>query len=489
MRGYIVGTGGGSLSGGPLLGGPLLVAPQSARERVLGSAAVHLPEQPPFVLRARILSPLGDDVTLHLPDGLLAVDAAGRIAAVAPAADRPDLAAGAVDIRPLVLLPGLVDLHAHLPQVPSAGLGYGLSLLPWLERHVFPLEREWDDPAVARRMAPRAFEAFAAAGTTTVIAYGAVFATSLDAAFRAAEAHGIRAILGKVMMDRGTYDTDIAAPAILEQSVRESVDLARRWHGAAGGRLGYAFTPRFAISCSPELLRASADAARATGAWWQTHVSEDRGEIAEVARLFPEALDYVDIYEQAGGLGPRAILAHAIYLSDRELRRLTETGTRVAHCPASNLFLGAGVMPLARYRRAGLDMGLGSDVAGGPELSLFSVMRAGAYSQVALRSLAGETEPPLGPLDWLRMGSLDGARALGLDGEIGSLEAGKAADLIAVDVSLVTPMAGQVDDQAVDLVSRMIFREHPAMVRGAWVNGRRLAGPPGIAGPPATPAT
>ncbi len=138
------------------------------------------------------------------------------------------------------------------------------------------------------------------------------------------------------------------------------------------------------------MLRESAALARSTGAWWQTHVAEDPFEIAEVRRLFPEALDYVDVYDRAGGLGERSVLAHAIHLSDRELARLVETGTRVAHCPASNLFIGAGVMPLARWLAAGLSVGLGSDVSGGPDASLFSVMRVGAYAQMARRSLAGD---------------------------------------------------------------------------------------------------
>jgi guanine deaminase len=439
---------------------------------------VQLPDRPPFTIRARIVSPLAGDGVLHLADGLLSVDPAGRIGAITPAAAAgPDVLGSAVDARPLVLLPGLVDLHVHLPQLPSAGRGFGTSLLPWLERQVFPLERGWADPLLAGPAARAAFEALAAAGTTTVLAYGAVYADALTAAFEAAAGHGIRAILGKVMMDRDSYDSSLAPSAILDRSVRESVDLARTWQGAAGGRLGYAFTPRFAVSCSPELLRASAEAARAAGAWWQTHVSEDPGEIAAVAGLFPGTRDYVDVYDRAGGLGPRTILAHAIHLSPRELARLVETGTRVAHCPASNLFLGAGIMPLARYRRAGLLVGLGSDVAGGPELSLFSVMRAGAWSQVAMRALGDEVEPPLGPLDWLRLATLDGARVLGLDATTGSLEAGKAADLIAVDPRLVTPLPGLVDDEPEDLVGRLMFRAHPAMVRAAWVEGRRLAGP------------
>jgi len=451
-----------------------------------------LPDRPPFALRARILTPLADGRTLDEPDGILAIDAGGSLAFVGPAtAASPELLAGAVDLRPWVVLPGLVDTHAHLPQLPNAGLGFALDLLTWLDRLTFPTERSWADPAVAERLAPAIFRAIAAAGTTTVLAYGVVYEAAMGAAFRAAEAHGIRAILGKVMMDRVTYDPTIEPSTILDRSLRESADLIERWHGAADGRLGYAVTPRFAVSCTAELLRESASLARSTGTWWQSHVSEDPGEIAEVARLFPEASDYVDVYDRAGALGERTVLAHAIHLSDRELACLVETRTRVSHCPSSNLFIGAGVMPLARWLEAGVVVGLGSDVSGGPEPSLFSVMRAGAYSQMARRSLAAETRPPLGPLEWLRLGTLDGARALGLEDRIGSLEAGKEADVIVVDPSLTAPLAGVgaaevasfaaadaglVEDPAA-LVSRLIFRPHPDMVRGAWVRGRRLEGP------------
>lgn len=442
----------------------------------------------PFVLRGRIVSPTSSGPSIDHPDGLLVVDARGRISWVGPAGD-PAAPAGArdqaVDLRPLVLLPGMVDLHAHLPQLPNAGLGAGLDLLTWLERYIFPLERRFDDAEAAARLAPAAFRAFAAAGTTTVLAYGAVFKASTDGAFRAAEAHGIRAILGKVMMDRRTYDERIDPATILDRSLRESEELCARWHGADDGRLGYAVTPRFAVSCTVDMLRESAALAARTGAWWQTHVAEDPGEIAEVARLFPEASDYVDVYDRAGGLGARTILAHAVHLSGRELDRLVATDTRIAHCPSSNLFLASGVMPLARYLAAGLSIGLGSDVAAGPDPSIFSVMRVGAYVQTALRVVAGDAIPALGPLEWLRMGTLAGAEVLGLQDRIGSLEAGKEADVIAVDPRLTVPLRGLPYDpaeiEAADVMSRLIYRGHPDMVRFAWVRGRPLEGPPGVA--------
>ena len=305
-----------------------------------------------------------------------------------------------------------------------------------------------------------------------------MYEASLEATFRAAEAHGIRAIVGKVMMDRITYDATIDPSTILERSLRETADLISRWHGRDDGRLRYAVTPRFAVSCTADLLRESAALAASTGAYWQTHVSEDRGEIEEVARLFPEALDYVDVYDRAGGLGPQTVLAHAVHLSDRELARLVESDTRVAHCPASNLFLASGVMPLARYLEAGLRIGLGSDVAGGPDLSIFTQMRVGAYAKNALQVAGvGASGAAMTPLDWLRLGTLGGARALGLDDRIGSVEPGKDADLIAIDPAFVAPVAGVEDDAPEDLVSRLIFRSHPDMVRAAWVRGRRLEGP------------
>ena len=443
---------------------------------------MELPSTPPFTIRARLLTPLAAGGTYHEPDGLIAVDAGGRIVSVGPAADRPEAAAAAIDLRPLAVLPGMVDTHAHLPQLPNAGVGFALDLLTWLDRLTFPTERSWADPAVAAALAPRIFEAFAAAGTTTVLGYGVVYKDAMDAAFEAAEAHGIRAILGKVMMDRSTYDPTVEPASILDRSMRESADLIARWHGAADGRLGYAVTPRFAVSCTAEILHESASLAQATGTWWQTHVSEDPFEIATVRSLFPDAIDYVDVYDRAGALGGRTVLAHGIHLSDRELARLVETGSHVSHCPASNLFIGAGVMPLARYLAAGLSVALGSDVSGGPEASIFSVMRVGAYAQLALRSTVRDRAPILDPLGWLRMGTLNGARALGLDDRIGSIEAGKEADLIAIDASLVSAIPGAPpDDAPEDLMSRLIFRAHPDMVRAAWVRGRRLAGPAGRA--------
>ncbi len=321
---------------------------------------------------------------------------------------------------------------------------------------------------------PRVYRAMAAAGTTAILAYGAIWTDSVDVAFQAAETHGIRATLGAVMMDRLSYDPDTPPADRLDRSLRGSAELCERWDGAAAGRLGYAFTPRFAVSCSADLLRESARLAAHYGAIWQTHLSEDAREIRTVRDLFPEASDYLDVYDRAGGLGTRTVLAHAIHLSDRELERLVRSGSRIAHCPVSNLFISSGVMPLAKYLEAGAIVGLGSDVAGSPELSILTQMRTAFYAQNAHRVATGDPRPMVDPLGLLRLGTLEGARALGLDSLIGSLEVGKEADLIAVDPRLTLPPGGEDSDDPDAIMSLLIFRERVGMVRGAWVRGRSL---------------
>ena len=441
--------------------------------------ATAFPTQAPFALRARLLSPLADGSTLWQPDGLIEVDESGRIRSVRAAAQAPREAEAAIDLRPLVLMPGLVDTHVHIPQVPAAGLGAGMDLLAWLERYVFSLERAFD-VAAAERLAPQVYRAMAAAGTTTCAAYAAIWPDSTDACFRAAEDHGIRATIGNVLMDRVTYDDRTPPGAILEDAVRASGELCERWHGAADGRLRYAFTPRFAVACSADLLRESASLAAHYDATWQTHLSEDAREIATVTELFPEATDYLDVYDRAGGLGRRALLAHAIHLSDREVARMVETDSAIAHCPVSNMFIRSGVMPIARYRDEGLRMGLGTDVAGAPELSVITQMRLGFFVHNARATVVGDEAALPGPLEWLRLGTLGGAQALGLDDVIGSFEVGKEADLIAVDPELGRPPEAEPCRDQEEIADRLIFRERPGMVRAAWVRGRRLEGPPAV---------
>jgi guanine deaminase len=446
----------------------------------------------PFALRARLVTPLQAGGFRDERDAVVEVGPGGVLGFVGPAADRRG--SRVVDVRPLVVLPGLIDLHAHLPQLPISGVGFAKGLLDWLGDLMHPVEAGFDE-AASRRLSPVYFRRFAAAGTTTACLYSSVDRGATDAAFEAAEEHGIRVIMGQPLMDRGRYEHDIPDSEVTEVRLREAAETCARWHGRDDGRIAYAFTPRWALHCSPEMLAESARLAHEAGAYWQTHVGEDPDEIAEVAKAYPEARDFLDVYDRAGGLGPRTILAHAVYLSERERARIKESGSGLAHCP-SNVWIGGGIMPLASYRRLDLKVGLGSDVGGSMGLSLFVAMQVGAIGQNARKIFLGDAEDDasgrLQPIDWLRLATLSGAACLGQADRIGSIETGKEADMILVDPRLTSPVPGEpiADvEEPNDLMSRLIFRSHPSMVAAAWVRGRRLAGPGDDAAPSSAPGS
>lgn len=452
------------------------------------SASVQsLPAEPPFRLRAWVLSPLAEGGFLDERDGVVDVDEAGQIAWVgsASAAKERPTSAPVVDVRPLLALPGLIDLHGHLPQLPIAATGFGVRIMEWLPKVMHPVERGFDREASERR-SPQYLRLLAASGTTLSVLYGSVDAGAMDAAFAAAEAHGMRVIMGQALMDRARYDDEIPDDRVTDVRLQEAADTCARWNGAADGRLRYAFTPRWGYQCSREMMAESARLAREADTWWQTHLSEDPAEPEAVPAEYPEALDFLDVYDRAGGLGPRAILAHAVHLNDREIDRIRETESVVAHNPACNVFLGGGMMRLALYRERGLRVGLGTDVGGGFTYSLFDAMQYGATTQNARSVLLGDAEADLrgrfAALDWLQLVSLENARCLGLEDRIGSLEAGKDADLVLVDPLAAAPVPDHwitEEASAETVVSWLMFRSRSDMVRASWVRGRRLPGPAG----------
>lgn len=407
-------------------------------------------------------------------DGAVLIDE-GVIAAAGPF-DEVRRAPGAEHVRwrhspEAVLIPGLIDLHAHLPQYPVVAR-VEAALLPWLERHVFPLEREFN-AAAAREQAPLFFEALARNGTTCAMLYATIYEESCDVAFEAAERSGMRIILGKVMMDDGSYG-GLPPEKILPLSLEQSERLCRKWHGRDGGRLEYAFSPRFAVTCSEELMREAGLLARKYDAYIQTHLSENLDEIAAVRRRFPQFPSYAAVYEACGLLGDRSVLGHCIHLDEDEIARLAASRSVVAHCPTSNLFVNSGIMPLDRLLDAGLRVGLGSDVAGGPELNLWQVMRSAIESQKA-RSFyeTGVRVPTTAEL--FHLATLGGAIALGKERIVGTFDVGKDADLVALDLAAVQAYGGRgnmhCDLSAEEIVTLLVYRGGPAAVIETFVRG------------------
>ncbi len=376
-----------------------------------------------------------------------------------------------IDRGAVAIFPGLIDCHTHLPQYAAVARGES-ELLPWLRQHIFPVEREFTGPR-ARAEAPRFFADLARHGTTTAMVYAAIYEDSCEVGFEAARDSGLRVILGKMMMDIGSYGT-LQPKKILSVSLLESERLCRKWHGAEEGRLEYAFSPRFAVTCSEKLMRSAAEMAARFDAYLQTHLAENREEIEKVHHLFMGARDYTHVYEQCGLLTPKTVLGHCIHLNPREIAAIAATQANIAHCPTSNLFLGSGLMKLDQLMKAGIAIGLGSDVAAGPELNMWQVMRAaidvqkarGAY-EANLRSLR--------PSEAFYLGTHGGARALGKAKIIGTLDAGKEADLTIVDLSALIPYGK--DNQSLDqlstedVVALCIYRGGPHATLATYVRG------------------
>jgi guanine deaminase len=418
--------------------------------------------------RGRVFTPVADPFATdvaesyrYFEDGFVAVDDAGRITALGPWDEHPE--GDETDCgRNALITPGFIDTHLHAPQLEMIG-SYGGHLLEWLNRYTFPTERKFEDAGHARRVARAFYDELLRNGTLSALIFSTIHATATDIFFEEAERRGFRGIIGKTMMDR--HAPEYLLDATPRQSYEESRALLEKWHGR--GLLRYAITPRFAPTSTPELLEVAGTLkSEFPEAWVHTHISENQNEVRWVQELFPEA-EYADVYDRYGLLGDRTVLAHGVWLSEEELDLLARRGARVAHCPNSNLFLGSGLFKLHHTLNAGVIVGLGSDIGAGTTPSLFNAM-ADAYKVQQVQHVS------LSPFHLWYLATLGGARALTLDAETGSLEAGKSADFLVLDLH-ATPLLSLRTERASsleDLLAGLIFMGDDRAVSRSVIAGR-----------------
>jgi guanine deaminase len=383
-----------------------------------------------LLIRGRVLTfvsePQGiDDAAAYryFEDGAVFVRD-GKVVETGPYGDirkRAGAGVAVADHRPNLVLPGLIDTHLHFPQTQAIA-SYGAQLMEWLNTYIFVEEQKFARAAHAAAVAERFMDELLSNGTTTAVAYCSVHPTSVDAYFTAAEARGMRMIGGKVMMDRNAPDALRDTP---QQGYDETKQLIEKWHGR--GRAHYAISPRFAITSTPEQLEMSqALVVEHPDCYVQTHLSENRDEIAFATSLYPAAKDYTDIYARYGLLNERMLLGHCIFLSDREISVLADTGAVGVFCPTSNLFLGSGLFDRDRFDRLGARWSVATDVGGGTSFSMLETMGE-AYKVLHLQ---GQRLTPFSSFYRMTLGN---ARSLGLEKHIGSLHAGADADIVVLD--------------------------------------------------------
>jgi len=399
--------------------------------------------------RARALSPVSPDEVRYLEDAAVVVDDEGRFQSVAPWTD------GACDhdLRPHLLVPGFVDAHVHFPQTRSVGSASG-PLLQWLDEAIFPEEARFADPTHARQVAVEFCQALAISGTTYAIAYGSVHPEATEILLDTMDAAGLRGRVGPVLMDTDCPEA-LKLPA--DPAIEAIEELATRWQGHDGGRLGVAVIPRFALSCSDELLRRAGDVAARLGLGVTTHLAETEAECQAVRDRF--GTDYVTAYAERGLLQPGAVFAHCIHLSDSEWTQLHEAGAVVAHCPDSNYFLGSGNMPVDVVIERGMPWAVGTDVAAGRS---FRVSRTLSFAHDNARQRGAALSPQA--LFW--RGTRGGALALG-EGRIGALEPGLEADM---SLWRVPPWAETADQ----LLGSLLFDHDAPPALATWVRGHRV---------------
>ncbi len=395
------------------------------------------------------------------PAHWLLIDAAGRIAAVQPEAPGDDWLK--LDRSGQLLMPGFIDTHVHSPQLDVIA-SWGTELLDWLERYTFPAEARHADPAFAQAAAALFLDALLAHGSTSAVVFPTVHLASTEALFEAARERGMRLVTGKVLMDRHAPE---ALRDDVVQAERDCRALIARWHGV--GRLAYAVTPRFAVTSSPaQLAMAGRLLADHPGVYLQTHVAENRAEVAWIAELFPEARSYLDVYAGHGLLTERSVLAHGIWLDDADRRLLHQTGAQIAFCPSSNLFLGSGLFGWRQAAEQGVNVSLASDVGGGTSLAMLRNLADG----YKLQAMAGQR---LSAWALLHAATRGAAQALQLGHEIGSFEPGLMADACLWDWA-VGPVALRRDGLARELHERvfawMMLGDERNLVE-SWVGGVR----------------
>lgn len=381
--------------------------------------------------RAALLKFTDDGLPVYEEDGLLVVGPDATGAQVVRASGAYAALAGnfpgvAIEHLPgRLLAPGFVDLHVHFPQTDVIG-SPAEGLLPWLDNYTFPHEARFSELVHGQETAEVFLDELRRHGVTTALTFCTSHPHSVDALMTAAERRGLRMIAGKVLQDRNSPD---GVRDDTEQSLIDTEALIQRWHGR--GRLGYAITPRFAPSCTPAQLRGAGElAARYPDVWIQSHVAENRDEVLWARELFPESRSYLAIYDDFGLMRQRAIYAHCIHFDDEDRALMRGTGAAAAVSPTSNLFLGSGFFDYEGADRIGFQYGLASDVGGGTSFSPFHTMLAAYYV-----GREGQTKPgvSLAPAQLWWQHTAGAARALGLEGVIGNLQAGCEADFLVLD--------------------------------------------------------
>lgn len=401
-------------------------------------------------IKCNILNPVSQKKAEHLKNVILTIDN-DEVKEITSINDFDISNKSIIDKSKKLIIPGLIDSHVHLSQWRIRGK-YKSDLMDWLNSYTFPEEEKFANKEYAKVVAQDFFQNLIKAGTTTASIYVTVSQEATNIAFEEAERLNYRALIGKVCMDQ---NTPLGLIEDTEKSFQESVELCQQWDKKA--LLNYVFTPRFAPVCTSKLMGKIGKFAQENDKYIQTHLSENKNEIALVKQLFPQVSSYTEVYEKANLLGAKTIMAHTIHLTKNELDLMRKSDTKISHCPDSNFFLKSGRFPYKEITDNQLTVGLGSDVAGGTCLDMFYHMKMANYMQI---------EHSLEVEELFYLATLGNAKVLSKDNIIGSLEIGKKADFLVLDVD--------PNQNIEEMLSQLIFVRGKDAVEEVYIAGKRV---------------
>ncbi|KAK0161849.1 hypothetical protein PV327_008256 [Microctonus hyperodae] len=329
-------------------------------------------------------------------------------------------------------IPGFIDCHIHAVQLPNIGTGYDKNLLDWLSMYTFPLERKFSDEKYADKVFDAVVKRTLSVGTTTACYFASLYGNSSIILADKASQYRQRAFIGKVNMDRKRDDNYYE---ITEESLKNTEKFVRSVLDLNDPLVKPIITPRFALSCTMEVMKGLAKIAKDHNLNIQTHVSENQSEIEICKEMFPDCPTYTDVYETAELLTHKTILAHGVYLEDVELELLKQRRTAIIHCPSSNTCLKSGLCDIQRLRSHGIKVGLGTDVAGGQSVCILDAMRSAIQVSNHLALLKKEPYEPINYVDAFHLATVGGAKALGIYDRTGDLSVGKEFDALVIDVN------------------------------------------------------
>ncbi|XP_078047966.1 guanine deaminase-like isoform X3 [Augochlora pura] len=369
------------------------------------------------------------------------------------------------------LVPGFVDCHTHAVQLPNLGIGYDKQLLDWLDTYTFPLERKYKDEKFADKVFDAVVKYTVSQGTTTACYFASLYARASLILGEKVAAIGQRALIGKITMnverDDGYYETAKESIANLNKFIDDINELN-------SPLVKPIVTPRFALSCDMTLLKELGKLAKEKNLHIQSHISENIEEIIAVINMFPECSSYAEVYDEAGLLTDKTVMAHGVHLTDNEIALLKQRGTAVIHCASSNTCLKSGLCDVQRLKKNGIKIGLGTDVAGGQSCSMLDAMRSSLQVSTHLSLLTTDYKA-LNFKDVFHLATLGGATALAMDNDIGNFVIGKEFDALVIDINNKDTCLNDLREYTLEeKLEKLIYSGDDRNIAGVYVSGCKI---------------